>query len=37
MLHSAFEKRGDRIINSGAFVLMLGYAKPLTFVRYITH
>lgn len=37
MLHSAFEKRGDRIINSGASVLMLGYAKPLTFVRYIVH
>jgi hypothetical protein len=37
MLHSAFAQQGDRIINSGAFVLMLGYARPMRFLRYLLH
>lgn len=35
MLNSAFEEKDGRIINSGAFVLMIAYAKPLNFIRYI--
>ena len=35
MLHSAFEEKDGRIINSGAFVLMIAYAKPLRFFRYL--
>jgi hypothetical protein len=35
MLNSAFEKKDGRIINSGAFVLMIAYAKPLRFIRYL--
>ena len=35
MLHSAFSKENGRIINSGAFVLMLAYAKPFRFLRYL--
>ena len=35
MLHSAFEELKGRIINRGAFVLMIGYAKPLRFIRYL--
>lgn len=35
MLTSAFEEKDGRIINSGAFVLMIAYAKPLRFIRYI--
>ncbi|UCB54443.1 MAG: hypothetical protein JSW45_10915 [Thiotrichales bacterium] len=35
MLSSAFEQKDGRVINSGAFVLMIAYAKPLNFVRYL--
>lgn len=35
MLHSAFEERDGRVINSGAFVLMIAYAKPFNFIRYM--
>ena len=35
MLHSAFEEKGNRIFNRGAPVLMIGYAKPLRFIRYL--
>ena len=35
MLNSAFEEKDGRIINSGAFILMIGYAKPLRFIRYL--
>lgn len=37
MLNSAFKEEKGRIINSGAFVLMIAYAKPLRFIRYIFH
>jgi hypothetical protein len=37
MLSSAFEERQGRIINSGAFILMIGYARPLNFIRYLFH
>ena len=37
MLHSAFREENGRIINSGAFVLMLAYAKPLRFIRYLNY
>jgi len=37
MLNSAFKKKDGRIINSGAFVLMIAYAKPLKFIRYLFH
>ncbi len=35
MLNSAFEERGGRIINSGHAILMIGYAKPFNFIRFI--
>lgn len=35
MLSGAFEVKDERIINSGAFVLMIAYAKPLRFIRYL--
>ncbi len=35
MLNSAFKEKDGRIINSGAFILMIAYAKPLNFIRYI--
>lgn len=35
MLHSAFTTKNGRIINSGAFVFMVAYSKPLQFIRYI--
>jgi len=37
MLHSAFREEGGRIINSGAFILMIAYAKPLRFIRYLNY
>jgi hypothetical protein len=37
MLNSAFEQKDGRVINSGALVLMIAYAKPLNFIRYIFH
>jgi hypothetical protein len=37
MLDSAFEEREGRIFNSGAGILMIGYAKPLNFLRYLFH
>jgi len=37
MLNSAFEEKHGRIINSGAFILMIAYAKPLNFIRYLFH
>lgn len=35
MLNSAFKEENGRVINSGAFVLMIAYAKPLRFIRYL--
>ena len=35
MLNSAFKEENGRILNSGAFVLMIAYAKPLRFIRYL--
>ena len=35
MLNTAFEEKDGRIINRGASVLMIGYAKPLRFTRYL--
>ena len=35
ILNSAFEQKDRRVINTGAFVLMIAYAKPLNFIRYI--
>ena len=35
ILHSAFDEQDGRIINRGAFVLMIAYAKPLHFFRYL--
>ncbi len=35
ILHSAFDEKDGRIINRGAFVLMIAYAKPLHFIRYL--
>lgn len=35
MLHSAFREENGRIINSGAFLLMIAYARPLRFIRYL--
>jgi len=37
MLHSAFREEDGRIVNSGAFVLMIAYAKPLRFIRYLNY
>lgn len=37
MLHSAFREEDGRIINSGAFILMIAYAKPLRFIRYLNY
>lgn len=37
ILDSAFEEKQGRILNSGAFILMIGYAKPMNFVRYLFH
>lgn len=37
MLHSAFREENGRIINSGAFILMIAYAKPLRFIRYLSY
>lgn len=37
MLQSAFEEKQGRIINSGAFVLIIAYAKPFRFLRYLIH
>ena len=37
MLNSAFEEKEGRIINSGAFVFMIAYAKPLKFIPYLFH
>lgn len=35
ILNSAFEERGGRVINRGDTILMIGYAKPFNFIRYI--
>ena len=35
MLNSAFEESDGHIFNRGAGVLMIGYAKPLCFIRYL--
>lgn len=35
MLDSAFHEENGRIINSGSFVLVIGYAKPFHFLRYL--
>lgn len=37
MLHTAFKKENNKIVNTGAFVLMIGYAKPFTFISYLFH
>ncbi|MEJ2310487.1 MAG: hypothetical protein P8Z78_14420 [Gammaproteobacteria bacterium] len=37
MLSSVFEERQGRIINSGSFLLMIGYARPLNFIRFLFH
>jgi len=37
MLNSAFKEEEGRVINTGAFVLMVAYAKPLRFIRYLFH
>ena len=37
ILDSAFKKEDGRIINSGAFIFLLAYAKPFHFVRYLFH
>ena len=37
MLNSAFEEKDDRVISKGAFILMVAYAKPLNFIRYLFH
>jgi hypothetical protein len=37
MLNSAFEEKDGRVISKGAFILMIAYAKPLNFVRYLFH
>ena len=37
LLNSAFTETGGRIINSGAFIFMTAYSKPLQFIRYVFH
>jgi hypothetical protein len=37
MLTTAFEEKDGRIFNTGAFLLMIGYAKPFNFIRYLFH
>lgn len=37
MLSSAFAEKKGQIINSGAFILMIGYARPLNFIRFLFH
>jgi hypothetical protein len=37
MLSSVFEVKEGRIISSGAFVLMIAYAKPLKLIHYVLH
>jgi len=33
ILSSTFRREGDRIINSGAFLLLIGYSRPLNFIK----
>lgn len=35
ILKSVFEEKDGRVINSGAYLLMIGYAKPFNFIRYL--
>jgi len=35
MLESAFAEKNGCVINSGAYILIIGYAKPLNFIRYL--
>lgn len=35
MLKSAFEEKDGCVINSGALILMIAYAKPFNFIRYL--
>ena len=37
ILESAFRVEDGRIFNSGAFILLIGYARPLHFIRYLLH
>lgn len=37
MLENVFEEKSGRIINNGTLVLMIAYARPFNFIRYLFH